>query len=100
MDTIKGILGDGAEDKIKSVIGSFSADSGSSAVTGNSPSADSMEYILQMRDIMNKMTSSTDDKRSRLLSALKPYMNESRQRSIDSAVKLLNIAKIAEIFRQ
>lgn len=94
METLKGLLGDDAEDKIKNVMNSFSE--------GNSDAAqdNSLEYIMQMKDIMSKLTNNRDDPRSNLLMSLKPYMRTERRQSIDNAVKLLNLTKLSSIFRQ
>ena len=60
---------------------------------------ESLSYLMQMRDIVSKMTDSRSDSRSNLLMSLKPYMRDTRKRSIDSAVRLLNISKLAGLFR-
>lgn len=88
METLKGILGDDAEDKIKNVMSSLS---------GGEADDGSMEYIMQMRDIMSKLANDRHDPRSNLLMSLKPYMRTSRQKSIDSAVRLLNLTKLTGI---
>lgn len=93
METLKGLLGDGAEDKIKNVMNSFS-DGGSDTVQDNS-----LEYVMQMKDIMSKLANNRDDPRSNLLLSLKPYMREGRRQSIDHAVKLLNLSKLSSLFR-
>ncbi len=90
METLKGILGDDAEDKIKSVMGSLSAGG-----TDNN----SLEYVMQMKDIMSKLANDRNDPRSNLLMSLKPYMRSSRQKSIDNAVRLLNLTKLTGIMR-
>lgn len=91
MDTLKNLLGDGAEDKIKNVMNSFS---------GDSPSAESESMeVAQIREMINQLGSSRNDPRSNLLMSLKPYMRETRRNSIDSAVKLLNLTKLSQLFK-
>ena len=90
METLKGILGDDAEDKIKNVMGSLSAGG-----TDNN----SLEYVMPMKDIMSKLANDRNDPRSNLLMSLKPYMRSSRQKSIDNAVRLLNLTKLTGIMR-
>ena len=90
METLKGILGDGAEDKIKNAVNMLSS-------SGNDDN--SMEYMMQIKDIADKMTSGHNDPRTNLLLSLKPYMRSGRQNSIDNAIKLLNLAKIARMFQ-
>ena len=111
MDTLKSILGDDAEDKIRDVMGSlsenrngigssFGQDNNSSRLgNSNNFSAENLQYLMQLRDIASKLTNSHDDVRSNLLLSLKPYMRENRKKSIDSAVKLLNISKLTGLFR-
>ena len=96
MDTLKSILGDDAEDKIKDVVGSLSGGNGRNI---QSSSLDDMQYLMQMRDIVSKLTQSHNDARSNLLMSLKPYMREGRQKSIETAIKLLTISKLGGIFR-
>ena len=92
METLKGILGDDAEDKIKNVMSSIS---GSSAGGQDN----SLEYIMQMKDIMSKLANNRDDPRSNLLMSLRPYMRNERRQSIDNAVRLLNLTKLSGLFR-
>ncbi len=92
METLKGILGDDAEDKIKNVMSSIS---GSSAGGQDN----SLEYIMQMKDIMSKLVNNRDDPRSNLLMSLRPYMRNERRQSIDNAVRLLNLTKLSGLFR-
>ena len=112
MDTLKSILGDNAEDTIKSVVDSLSGggegnnSSGYGAAGGGSRPGgpanidpENLAYLMQMRDIMTKLTESHNDSRSNLLMSLKPYMRDTRKKSIDSAVRLLNISKLAGLFR-
>ena len=92
METLKGILGDDAEDKIKNVM---------SSISGNSAGGqdNSLEYIMQMKYIMSKLVNNRDDPRSNLLMSLRPYMRNERRQSIDNAVRLLNLTKLSGLFR-
>lgn len=92
METLKGILGDDAEDKIKNVMSSIS---GSSAGGQDN----SLEYIMQMKDIISKLANNRDDPRSNLLMSLRPYMRNERRQSIDRAVRLLNLTKLSGLLR-
>lgn len=111
MDTLKSILGDDAEDKIKNVMSSLSegSDAGGDGggYGGGGPrggaggmNMENLQYLMQMRDIASKLTNSHDDTRSNLLMSLKPYMRDNRKKSIDSAIRLLNISKLAGLFRR
>ena len=99
MDTLKSLLGDDAEDKIKNVMSTFGNNESRVNSTGGS-GMENLEYLMQMKDIASKLTNSQNDSRSRLLLSLKPYMREERRQSIDKAVKLLSLTKLSELFRQ
>ena len=92
METLKGLLGDDAEDKIRSAMGALS---GGGAI---SP-ADSGGDLAELRSLIDRLSSSRSDPRANLLMSLRPYMREGRQRSIDSAVKLLNLSKLSALFK-
>lgn len=96
METLKNILGDGAEDKIKSVMGSLSQPADTNNTSG-SVNMDSLEQMMQIKGIIDSMTNSRNDPRANLLLSLKPYMRSGRQRSIDTAVKLLGVSKITKL---
>ncbi|MDO4618198.1 MAG: hypothetical protein Q4B31_01580 [Clostridia bacterium] len=83
MDTLKDLLGDDAEEKIKSVMSSIGDDSGSI----------NMDDISRIGSILSK-----GDERSNLLLSLKPFMRSSRQQGIDSAIKLLSLSKLSGLF--
>lgn len=116
MNTLKSLLGDNAEDKIKSVLGSLSAednpniikseDSGDISDTqdnlpASAPNIDTgtLDSLMQIKGIVNNLTNSSNDSRANLLLSLRPYMRSSRQGSIDTAIKLLNLSKLSGIFR-
>jgi len=93
MDTLKGLLGDDAEEKLKSVMGSLSSSD------TLAPADDSGNYLAEMRSVIERLSSSRADPRANLLMSLRPYMREGRQKSIDSAVKLLNLSKLSALFK-
>ena len=57
-----------------------------------------MNTILKMESVMDKMNNSNDP-RSNLLNSLKPYLREGRKEKLDQYANLLNIAKIADVFK-
>ena len=76
---------------------STSNDSSSSESTsGNNIDITTM---LKIKEMMDKINSSHNDKRSNLLLALKPYLRESRQTKLDQYMKLLNMAPLLEMFK-
>lgn len=98
MDTLKNILGDDAEDKIKNVMSSLSSSNDDTAA--DSFDADNLSQLMQLKDIMQSVTSNRNDPRTNLLLSLKPYMRSNRQRSIDSAVKMLGLTNLTKLFKK
>ncbi len=114
MDILKNLLGDNAEEKLKAVMeglgGSSSGDEGEEVSLSDKNSAQqpdisrllggiNADYIGRIRDMVEHMPDSGDDPRANLLLSLKPYMRDTRRRSIDSAVKLLSISRIGGLLR-
>ena len=100
MDTLKGILGDGAEDKIKSAVSALSGGSTGGGAPGGAPqiTPENMEYIMKIKNLADEL-SHPNDARSQLLMSLKPYMRSERQKGIDNAVRILNLTKLSGLFR-
>ena len=57
-----------------------------------------MNTILKMKSVMEKLNNSNDP-RSNLLYSLKPYLREEKKGKIDQYANLLNVAKIADLFK-
>lgn len=57
-----------------------------------------MNTIMKMKSVMEKMNNSNDP-RSNLLNSLKPYLRDSKKEKFDQYANLMNVAKIAEIFK-
>ena len=89
-DTLKGLLGAGAEDKIKDVLDTVTVDDGQRSVGKDAE-------LTQLRAMLESMTMNKNDPRANLLMSLKPYMREERQQSVESAVKLMGIFNIIKM---
>lgn len=101
IDTLKGMLGDNAEEKIQTVLQSLqsgNSENEENTVVSSSSSGITPDYVSQMKNIINQI-GSANDSRSNLLLSLKPYMRAERKKSIDSAVKILNLSKLAGLFK-
>lgn len=102
MDSLKNLLGDNAEEKIQAVINSLSQNQSSSLPEVSAPptlNTDNLNSLLKIKDIIDELGTSNNDSRSNLLLSLKPFMRNSRQHSIDSAVRLLNLTKLTALFK-
>ena len=54
--------------------------------------------ILKIKNIMDSLNQN-DDARSKMLYSLKPYLRESRQKTIDQYVNIFKFSGIAKLFR-
>lgn len=116
LDTLKGLLGDNAEQKIQSVLTALSStestqdsestDTNLPALTKSpdnylsaAPDTKNIESVLRIKGIIDELSAPGNDSRSNLLLSLKPFMRSTRQQSIDSAIKLLNLSKLTSLFK-
>lgn len=80
----------------------FSKANSSASANSNSKGFDfsniDMNTILKMKSVMDKMNQNNDP-RSNLLHSLKPYLREGKQQKLDQYASLLNVAQIAELFK-
>ncbi len=95
MDTLKGVLGDNAEEKIQSALSMLQPMSENNGVEAQS---NDIDFSNQIKSLMGQMANSNDS-RSNLLMSLKPYMRGERQKSIDNAVKILNLTRLTGLFK-
>lgn len=99
MNKVKNILNSlNSSDKSSSSNNSSQNSSQNTSSDSNATNID-MNTILKIKEIMDKINSSHNDKRSHLLMALKPYLRESRQTKLDQYMKLLDIAPLLEMFK-
>ena len=120
MDTLKGLLGDDAEEKIKSALSALNAagsgggdkppeenhddkpdskpDNKPAPVQNQQFNPENLEYMMKLKSIADEL-SHPNDARSNLLMSLRPYMRSSRQKGIDNAVRILNLTKFSGLFR-
>lgn len=93
--------------KISDILSNLNSSDKSSSSNDSSTSSNSddlhsnidINTILKIKEIMDKINSTHNDKRSNLLLALKPYLRKSRQSKLDQYMKLLNMAPLLEIFK-
>jgi hypothetical protein len=101
LGTLKGLLGDNAEEKIGMVMNALQKDNETpinvedDIIVNNN---DSSQYISQIKNIIGQM-SHANDSRSNLLMSLRPFMRKNRQKSIDNVIKILNLSKYSGLFK-
>lgn len=115
LNSLKGMLGDNADEKISAVLGALknssdqkkeeiniendiSFDDSSSSLPVFSSSSPQQDYMMQIKNIVDHI-GSANDQRSNLLMSLRPFMREPRQKTIDNAIKILNLSKFSGIFK-
>ena len=112
IDALKGMLGDNADEKISAVLGALSSKNAqenndlqekpiSAEAPAVVPALDQVtaDSLMQIKNIVDNFANSGNDSRANLLLSLKPYMRSSRQSSIDTAIRLLNLSKLSGIFK-
>lgn len=120
MSTLKGFLGDNADEKIKGAMemlkssgmlensGNNDAEKAANSIEAEEPknqvqsgfpkiTPEGLEMMGQIKNMFDQMTNSNDH-RSNLLLSLKPFMRTERQRSIERVTKLMNIARFSGLF--
>lgn len=91
--------------KVNNILNNLKSTDKSSSSNDSSSSENSsfnnidINTVLKIKEIMDKVNASHNDKRSNLLLALKPYLRESRQTKLDQYMKLLNMAPLLEILK-
>lgn len=105
-DTLKSLLGDNADEKINGIMQILNNGNNDNPVQGgeSQKNDDSLpqitpEMISMAQSVMSRLSASGDDDRTKLLMSLKPYMRNSRRQSIDTAVKMLNLANMSQFFK-
>lgn len=128
LSSLKGLLGDNADEKINMVMSALknsnTSDNLSSVARGIDESIEvndeksaipvsfsqnnnsglgilsneGLEYMSKIKNIIDEM-GTANDPRSNLLMSLKPYMRTTRQKSIDNAIKILNLSRLSGILK-
>lgn len=65
--------------------------------TQNVLTPEGIEFISQLRGMVDKM-STANDNRSNLLQSLRPFMRGPRQQTIDRAIRIMNIGRFSGLF--
>lgn len=72
------------------------------STSGNNPNFDlnniDINTIMKMSSAFGNLNSKNDP-RANLLNSLKPYLRDSKKNKLDNYVNLLNMSKIAEVFK-
>lgn len=102
MDTLKGLLGDNADEKLDGIMKIINPDG---APEGNTPVPGSTgeitpEMLGMMQSLMGRLNNPQGDDRTNLLQSLKPYMDKTRQGTIDSAIKMLKLSQLGDVFKE
>lgn len=104
LDTLKGLLGDNADEKLDGIMKIINPDGAQPppiqvADSSSEQNEISPEMLAMLKTVMSKMGNGAKDDRTKLLMSLKPYMGEDRQSTIDSAIKMLNLSQFGELFK-
>ena len=85
-------------ERIKKMAEGIMSDGGNTAVqeTLNMPSATDMSAIM---NAVNMLKSGNDDRRVKLLVALRPYLSEERKPRLDRAIKLIKLYSVMPLLK-
>lgn len=110
MDTLKDLLGDDADNKLNSIMQIINPNGNRNAASGPTEQVKAQngddgfnitpEMLLTIQNTMKRLQNGGGDDRTRLLMSLKPYMRKARRDTIDSAVKMLNMSQLSQIFKE
>lgn len=56
--------------------------------------------LLKLNQMMSGIKQTEDDDRSRLLSAIRPFLSEDKQDAVDSAIRILKLFSILKLARE
>ena len=86
-------------DDLSKILNSFTNSSSNNETNNSNFNSDfDINTILKMKSIISAMNKK-DDPRTNLLYSLKPYLRDSRKNKLDQYVNMLNITKMADIFK-
>ncbi len=98
LNTLMGMLGDNPEQKIAAALSSLGIGGEEKSQAPEPAPAETqggeLDALLQIGSLLSSING--EDERSRLLTALKPFLSEDKRPKVDNAVKLLKLAKMAE----
>ena len=95
ISSLLGMLGDNPEEKIKSALSSLTDGKTQEQEDAKEPSGLDMDSILKIGGLLSSLNE--NDERTSLLNALKPFLSDEKKPKVDSALKLLKLAKMAEV---
>ena len=99
LSQLMGMLGENPEEKISAAlsalgVGESKQEEKKEEKTAEMPMGMDMEGFMKLAGLMSEF--SREDQRTQLLYALKPFLSEERRPKVDSAVRLLRFAGLAE----
>ena len=94
-----GMLGDNPEEKISAALSALGREEPkkeekAEETASETPLGIDMEGFMKLAGLMSEL--GREDQRTQLLRALKPFLSEERRPKVDSAVRLLRFAGLAE----
>lgn len=102
INTLMGMLGDNPQEKINAVLNSLTNEQNEEKNTSDSDTANDFQLNIPDLSMLTKMQGlfsqlgGSDDDRTHLLLALKPFLSNQRKPHIDRAIQLLKLSKLAE----
>lgn len=76
-----------------------SSEKSSQKNTGQNGSLD-ISMLLKLNQMMSGIKQTEDDDRSRLLSAIRPFLSEDKRDTVDSAIRILKLFSILKLAKE
>ena len=101
LETIMGALGDNPSETISQMLSSLGATSSEGCDEAEEAQQESgggidLDMILKIQGLMGQLNQNSQDERSALLSAIRPFLSEERRPQVDQAMKLLKLTQLAK----
>ena len=89
------ILGEDKKDAVDSLLNSLGTSSNDGdGDTDNSQLLNTAEVMTKMTRVMDKLNHTKNNKEFALLSAIRPYMRETRRSKVDTCMKMLQVVSV------
>ena len=101
IENIMSMLGDNPQEKISQILGSLTSNESSlPTVTENTEGGEKNNDSFDISALLKLQSAlspgGSDDDKTRLLAAIKPFLNDKRKPQVDQILKLLKLANVAQ----
>lgn len=97
LENIKAMLGDNPEETVSRLLGSLSLNTPNTPPSKEQSEAESSPLdVSAILKLQNALNGGNEDDSTRLLAAIKPFLNDRRKPQVDKLLKILKLANVAQ----